>query len=170
MWTPDRSSSTPLYLQIADHIERRIAYGEFPPGSLLPSERRFATQLGVNRSTIVQAYEQLRAHGLIEGQTGSGTRVSLYKWVVIPKHSPNWKQYAEGGTFLPNLPFLRRIREEAHNRNTPIIDFASGELSPELCPNEDFRQLLQEHPFYEQLGYVNPQGYVPLREALVSLP
>lgn len=47
MWMPDRGSSQPLYQQIADDIERRIAYGEFPPGSLLPSERKLAAQLGV---------------------------------------------------------------------------------------------------------------------------
>ncbi|MDF2671563.1 MAG: GntR family transcriptional regulator [Paenibacillus sp.] len=167
MWTPDRKSSKPLYHQIADYIERRIAYGEFPPGSLLPSERKFASQLEVNRSTVVQAYDQLRAQGLIEGRTGSGTRVSLYKWGVTPKHTPNWRQYVEGGTFLPNLPFLRRIREEAHN-HAHMIDFASGELSPDLCPNDAFRQLLQDRPFHDHLGYDNPQGYVPLRETLVT--
>lgn len=80
MWMPDRRSSQPLYQQIADDIERRIAYGEFPPGSLLPSERRLAAQLGVNRSTVILAYAELRALGIIESRSGSGTRVSKYKW------------------------------------------------------------------------------------------
>src|SRR5690606_33470868 len=74
--------------------------------------------------------------------------------------------YLDGSTFLPNLPLLRRIREEAQHGG--MIDLASGELSPELSPNDDFRSLLQKHPFQEQLGYVDPQGYGPLRIALVS--
>ncbi|MBJ8194191.1 winged helix-turn-helix transcriptional regulator, partial [Bacillus cereus] len=69
MWKPDRYSSLPIYQQIADEIERRISYGEFPPGSLLPSERKLAEQLGVNRSTVILAYAELRALGIIESRT-----------------------------------------------------------------------------------------------------
>jgi DNA-binding transcriptional MocR family regulator len=167
VWKPDRSSQQPLYQQIADYMERRISYGEFPPGSLLPSERKLAELLGVNRSTIVLAYEELRALGIIESRTGSGTRVSKYKWGATPKHTPNWHRYVEGGNFLPNLPFLRRIRETLQN-GTAMIDFASGELSADLSPNEEIRLIINEHPFSEHLGYDNPQGFVPLREALVS--
>jgi DNA-binding transcriptional MocR family regulator len=167
MWKPDRTSKKPIYQQIADDMERRIAYGEFPPGSLLPSERKLADQLGVNRSTVVQAYEELRASGLVESRKGSGTRVSRYKWGITPNQTTNWRQYVEGGTFLPNLPFIRRIREELR-KGYPIIDFASGELAPDLFPNESIRLLLQNNPFQEQLGYEDPQGYLPLRETLVS--
>jgi DNA-binding transcriptional MocR family regulator len=167
MWKPDRSSKQPIYLQITDEMERRISFGEFPPGTLLPSERKLADLLGVNRSTIVQAYQELRASGIVESSKGSGTRVSLHKWGVTPKQTPNWKQYVEGGTFLPNLPFIRRIREELRSRGA-IIDFASGELSPDLFPNEIIRKLLQRHPFQEHLGYEDPQGFSPLRSSLVS--
>ncbi|MDF2962616.1 MAG: PLP-dependent aminotransferase family protein, partial [Paenibacillus sp.] len=167
MWKPDRSSKKPIYQQITDDMERRISYGEFPPGSSLPSERKLADQLGVNRSTVVQAYEELRASGLVESSKGSGTRVSKHKWGITPKQTPNWKQYVEGGTFLPNLPFIRRIREELRKGDS-LIDFASGELSPDLFPNQIIRELLQKQPFQEQLGYEDPQGFSPLRESLVT--
>lgn len=58
MWKPDRLSDQTLFQQIADDLERRISYGEFPAGSLLPSERKLAEQLGVNRSTVIQAYAE----------------------------------------------------------------------------------------------------------------
>ncbi|EJW16444.1 GntR family transcriptional regulator [Paenibacillus alvei] len=45
MWKPDRSSKQPLYQQIAAYIERSIYNGEFSPGSILPSERKFAEQI-----------------------------------------------------------------------------------------------------------------------------
>ncbi|MEC0242604.1 PLP-dependent aminotransferase family protein [Paenibacillus dokdonensis] len=167
MWKPDRQNKKPLYEQIADHIEQRISYGEFPPGSLLPSERKLAEQLGVNRSTVILAFAELRSMGIIESRSGSGTCVSNTKWGATPKHTPNWKRYAEGGSFLPNLPFLRRIRE-ALNQNTSLIDFASGELSGDLAPLDEITKLMSEHPFPSYLGYVNPQGYVPLRQALVT--
>ena len=167
MWKPDRQSGKPLYEQIADHIEQRISYGEFPPGSLLPSERKLAAQLGVNRSTIIMAFDELRAIGIIESKTGSGTRVSTTKWEVAPKHTPNWKRYSEGGNFLPNLPFMRKIRE-ALARDPSLIDFASGELAADLAPIEEISSLMSENRYTSYLGYDNPQGYIPLRQALVS--
>jgi GntR family transcriptional regulator of abcA and norABC len=167
VWKPDRTSSQTLYRQIADEIERRISYGELPPGSLLPSERKLAEQLGVNRSTVVLAYEELRALGIIESRTGSGTRVSKFKWGATPKHTPKWHRYVEGGHFLPNVPFLRRIREVLQQNGT-LIDFASGELASDLSPNEEISALMKENTFSEYLGYDNPQGYDLLREKLVS--
>lgn len=167
MRMPDRRSSQPLYQQIADDIERRIAYGEFPPGSLLPSERKLAAQLGVNRSTVILAYAELRALGIIESRSGSGTRVSKYKWGATPKHTPNWHRYCEGGSFLPNVACLRRIRE-ALQQDSALIDFASGELGADLSPVEEINALIDENHYTGYLGYDNPQGFLPLREALIS--
>ncbi|MFF2889117.1 PLP-dependent aminotransferase family protein [Paenibacillus sp. NPDC057967] len=166
MWKPDRQSKKPLYAQIADHLEQRISYGEFPPGSLLPSERKLAEQLDVNRSTVILAFSELRSMGIIEGRSGSGTRVTMTKWGATPKHTPNWKRYAEGGNFLPNLPFMRRIRE-ALAQSPSLIDFASGELSADLAPSEEISSLMSRHEYTAYLGYDHPQGYVPLREVLV---
>lgn len=167
MWKPDRNNAQPLYLQIADDLERRISYGEFPPGSSLPSERKLATQLGVNRSTVVLAFAELRSLGIIESLPGSGTRVSTHKWGATPKHTPNWHRYAEGGSFLPNLPFLRRIRE-ALRMNPSIIDFASGELGGELAPVAEMNALIREQDDNSYLGYDNPQGWIPLRQTLIG--
>ncbi|MBJ9987624.1 MocR-like pyridoxine biosynthesis transcription factor PdxR [Paenibacillus sp. S28] len=166
MWGLDRESKKPLYQQIADHIERRISFGEFPPGSLLPSERKLAEQIGVNRSTVVQAFAELRSLGIIESRSGSGTRVSQFKWGASPKHTPNWNRYAEGGSFLPNLPFLRRIRE-ALSLDPSLVDFASGELAADLAPTSEISEIMSSHQYASYLGYDNPQGYIPLRQALV---
>lgn len=123
--------------------------------------------MGVNRSTVVLAYEELRARGLIESYTGSGTRVSLNKWSHTPKQTPNWRQYVEEGQFLPNPPFMRRIRNSLL-KDRQLIDFASGELARELTPSREIARLMQEHPFLEHLGYENPQGSPGLREVVVS--
>ncbi|OPA79234.1 GntR family transcriptional regulator [Paenibacillus selenitireducens] len=167
MWKPDRLSAQPLYQQIANDLERRISYGEFPPGAMLPSERKLAEQLGVNRSTVILAYAELRSLGIIESRSGSGTRVSKYKWGATPKHTPNWHRYVEGGSFLPNLPFLRRIRE-ALQQNPELIDFASGELASDLAPAEEINALMKVNQYTEYLGYNHPQGYAPLRKSLVQ--
>ena len=100
-WEVDREADKPLYQQIFEIIEEKIAYGELPSGSLLPSERKLAEQLKVNRMTIVHVYDELQASGLVERKKGSGTRVSTHKWVILPKGVTNWRKYIESGSFLP---------------------------------------------------------------------
>ncbi len=165
VWKPNRESKQPIYRQIAAELERSIASGELPPASTLPSERRLAQQLGVNRSTIIQAYDELRAAGLVESAVGSGTRVSSSKWGVHSAQAPNWQRYTDGGAFLPNLPLMRKVREAAQ-RGEGMIDLASGELSEDLFPGELVQSILQQRPFSGYLGYDDPQGNLALRRAI----
>ncbi|MCM3736825.1 PLP-dependent aminotransferase family protein [Bacillus cytotoxicus] len=166
-WTLDTNSKIPIYQQVVDYIERRIVYGELPPGSFLPSERKLAEQLNVNRSTITTAYNELRAMGIVESTTGKGTRVSTHMWGVSPKSTPNWKGFVEGGTFLPNLPLLRYIREQMQ-QNDNIIDFANGELGCDLFPHQQLQTILREQPLTQSLSYDHPQGHLPLRQAVAA--
>jgi len=166
-WKLDLDSKIPIYLQVVDYIERRIMYGELPPGSSLPSERKLAEQLQVNRSTITTAYNELRAMGIVESTTGKGTRVSTQMWGVSPKFAPNWSGFVEGGTFLPNLPLLRYIREEVQ-QNENIIDFANGELGCDLFPHQQLQAILHQQPLTQSLSYDHPQGYLPLRKIVAK--
>ncbi|MEP4036357.1 PLP-dependent aminotransferase family protein [Pseudophaeobacter sp.] len=71
----DRAASTPVFEQICAAIRLRAASGDMASGSKLPPTRVFATELGVSRSTIVTAYEQLVAEGYLSSQQGSGYRL-----------------------------------------------------------------------------------------------
>ncbi len=71
----DRESPVPIYLQIAQQLRQSILDGEPPTGGRLPPERRLANLLGVNRTTVVNAYRELAADGLVSGQVGRGTVV-----------------------------------------------------------------------------------------------
>lgn len=71
----ERDSQTPIYMQIARQVRQSILDGEPPAGTKLPPERRLANLLGVNRTTIVNAYRELAADGLVSGQVGRGTIV-----------------------------------------------------------------------------------------------
>src|SRR5215468_11384525 len=67
----------PLHRRIYDELRRQILDGRLRRGARLPSTRSLAVDLRVSRSTIVQAFEQLRAEGYIESVTRGSTRVSL---------------------------------------------------------------------------------------------
>ena len=62
--------------QLCRAIRERVRAGRLGAGEPLPSTRALALSLGIARSTVVQAYERLRAEGYVETVRGSGTRVS----------------------------------------------------------------------------------------------
>ena len=71
----DRASDTPLYVQIRAQIADIAIRGRHA-GARLPSTRLLARMLGVSRNTIVTAYEELAADGVIEGRAGSGMLIA----------------------------------------------------------------------------------------------
>lgn len=166
-WTVNREGDKPIYQQIFEYIEEKIAYGEYPPGSRLPSERKMAEQLNVNRMTIVHVYDELQASGLVERKKGSGTRVSTHKWGILPKGVTNWRKYIEGGTFLPTYPLIKKIRDEAKVMKGGL-NMAGGELAADLFPASFLEASFNQHAFPSNLGYVHPQGHLKFRETLAS--
>ena len=72
----DASRQRPLYLQIIQAVIRDIESGRLVPGTYLPSTRELARMLGVNRKTVVLAYEDLIAQGWLTTAATRGTLVS----------------------------------------------------------------------------------------------
>jgi len=71
----DFRSGEPIYIQIADQVERQIADRELKPGDQLPTVRELADQLEVNFNTVARAYRILDENGVISTQQGRGTYV-----------------------------------------------------------------------------------------------
>ena len=65
----------PKYAQVIDGIQRRIESGEYPPGSMLPSEHQLSEEFRVVRATVARALRILRDDGWIETQQGKGSFV-----------------------------------------------------------------------------------------------
>ena len=65
----------PKYAQVVAEIKRRIEQGDYPAGSLLPSEHQLVAEFGVSRPTIVKALSSLRQDGWIDTQQGRGSFV-----------------------------------------------------------------------------------------------
>ncbi|XTZ18214.1 GntR family transcriptional regulator [Micromonospora echinospora] len=73
----DLHSGVPRHRQLADVLRARIRSGEWPPGSLLPSETRLSQEYGLGRGTVRRAVAILRAEGLVDVASGRGTRVRI---------------------------------------------------------------------------------------------
>ncbi len=65
----------PKYAQVIAELQRRIESGEYPPGSLIPSEHQLSAEFGTARPTVVRALRVLRQEGWIETQQGKGSFV-----------------------------------------------------------------------------------------------
>lgn len=70
-----RQNDEPMYAQFAESIRRDIASGRFQVGARLPGSRSMADALGVSRTVVLMAYEQLESEGYLASRSGSGTYV-----------------------------------------------------------------------------------------------
>lgn len=66
----------PMYLQIIEQIQRRIAVGDWPPGYELPSIRALAAALQISVITVKRAYLDLERDGVIVTRQGKGSFVA----------------------------------------------------------------------------------------------
>ena len=71
-FTLSRDSDLPLFTQVSDLVRQNIIDGQLQQNHRLPPSRSLAIELGVSRTTVVVAYDQLAAEGYIEGRRGSG--------------------------------------------------------------------------------------------------
>ncbi|GGK76280.1 GntR family transcriptional regulator [Sphaerisporangium melleum] len=72
----DRAASTPLAVQLGDQLRASMRGGTLRSGERLPSSRALAALLGVSRTVVTEAFQQLYAEGWLEGRHGSGTYVA----------------------------------------------------------------------------------------------
>ena len=72
----DRAAAVPLRKQLEQALRELIRSGGLQAGTLLPSSRTLAADLGVSRRLVVDAYEQLAAEGYLSSHERSATLVA----------------------------------------------------------------------------------------------
>lgn len=65
----------PLHAQLTRALRSAILDGRLRAGAKLPPTREFAAELGLSRTTVLTAYEQLRVEGFLSARTGAGSYV-----------------------------------------------------------------------------------------------
>ncbi|CAM5782136.1 MULTISPECIES: MocR-like pyridoxine biosynthesis transcription factor PdxR [Brevibacillus] len=165
-WKPDKHADLPVYLQIIQYIKEKIASGEWPVHTRLPTQRAMAEAWGVNRSTVVTALDELKAEGLIESVVGSGTVVSNNTWSVLASAAPpDWMSYVQTGDHPSNMQTIQDINK--YESDPSMIRLGTGELSPDLLPLRETEEILGSlRGRLTHLGYSEPKGWLPLRKAV----
>lgn len=71
-----QTDGRPMYLQIMEQVQQRVAVGDWEPGTKLPSIRELAVNLRVSVITVKRAYLELERTGVIVTQHGKGSWVA----------------------------------------------------------------------------------------------
>ena len=172
----DARSEVPLYRQIIARIAALAESGALPPGTRLPASRALAAALGVDRSTVCRAFQELWALGYVDSRPGSFTTIRRRARTVAPLDPPGPSRIDWAGRPAVGGPRLQAAwrRDETRRRRAAaagVIDFMPLSPDPRLLPVTAFRQCLQAAlatQGAELLQYGDPRGYGPLRETIAA--
>ena len=166
----DRDGDEPLFRQIENWLRDGIASGGLPPSMRLPSSRALASDLGVSRITVANAYARLDRDGLIASHEGSGT------FVAAPVPTPPPAPESDGQSW----PLWQRDRglpaavHVAPSRppHPELIAF-TGVGDPRMFPVNEFARTIKEVLARDGTSALEygafDHGYGPLRETVVQL-
>jgi GntR family transcriptional regulator/MocR family aminotransferase len=162
-----------LQEQICSNIRRSIAHGLIGPDHRLPSTRALAAQLGVSRTTVLTALEQLHAEGYLVSRERSGIFVAgvLPDQVVgqeipsAPLQSRHPLLSMRGRMLAESRAPDRRLagtEARAFRAGTPALDLFPARLWAQTA--RDCIRSMQS----AQLDYASPTGIRSLREAIAE--
>jgi GntR family transcriptional regulator/MocR family aminotransferase len=158
----DGKDSESTFRRIASQLRERIHAGTLPDGTRLPPSRELAAQLGVARNSVVDAYEELLADGLLEGQ---GRRGTFVRAGAIRLSTASGRE--------DSMPVaLRRHAASFHEEtgaSQPAFDWRAGQANARSLPLDVWRAACREAGrTLPPQDYGDPCGDPGLREAIVE--
>ena len=169
---PLSEGAGPLFRQVYLGLRQAILSGSLRKGERIPSTRELAEQLGISRTVVVLAYDQLLAEGFVVGRGGSGTYVAesleadrarssahLTRFRLSRYGAAVERRAADALAQGPGVP--RPLR----------YDFASGRTEVESFPFELWRRMLlanARRASLRELDYGPAGGRLALREAIAA--
>ena len=168
----DRKDSKPLYRQVYDGYRTAIVNGRLRAGQRVPSTRILASDLGVSRIPILNAYAQLTAEGYFLGQVGVGTVISrsLPDQIAVSGARGSGPAKAPRSRLLPKRTSLLDAAEDVPWRRGWGA-FCVSQVAFEDFPFPVWNSLVTRHcrsACAKSFDYGNPMGSKDLREAVAT--
>lgn len=154
---------------IYDLLRAQIADGTLPAGARAPSTRGLAAELGVSRTTVTAAYEQLAAEGYLVTSTGRVAQVAKPLTGPAPPDLPTKRRTRSAPTLSDFGHRLQDIGMPALTQAEPArFDFLYGAVACRDFPALAWRRAYQAELLQQQhrLYYGPPEGDASLRSAL----
>jgi len=170
---PLRDTGTTAHRWLYSALRAEILEGRLRPGARLPGTRDLANQYSLSRGTIVNAFEQLKSEGYVDGSVGSGTYVSK----VLPEELLHLTREARAqqstqrkprrrisdyGKRVTLFPGLEARPPRAFRTNLPALNLFPIELWAQITARR-----LRRASTNLLLG-CDPLGYRPPREAVAD--
>jgi GntR family transcriptional regulator, transcriptional repressor for pyruvate dehydrogenase complex len=152
-------SSEPLFLRVAEQIERFVAGNGLAPGDRLPGERELCELLGVSRASVREALRSLETRGLVRVRHGKGV------FVAAPDEGERalqrFSRLREVG--LEELFAMREVLE------VPAAGWAATEATDEqlaslIATFEQHEQAVRSQAGPEQLRVVDARLHLQIAE------
>lgn len=171
-----RQGGEALHWQLYTAFQAAILNGVFTPGTRLPSTRSLADDLGVSRTTVLQAFDRLVSEGYATARSGAGTRVST----TLPTTSARVSTSRElgPGSGVPDHPVRLSRAALAHldefrdpRPQYRMVPFALGLPAIDEFPVALWARLVGRRwrtTARELLGFTDVCGYPPLRESIAQ--
>ncbi|MGQ4598336.1 MocR-like pyridoxine biosynthesis transcription factor PdxR [Nocardia sp. R6R-6] len=143
----DRDLPQPLAAQLADQLRHAATTGPLRGGDRLPSTRVLAHRLGVSRTVVAAAYDQLHAEGWISGKRGSGTYLTTAPAAVpAPATAPRGADTAPHLLDLaPGAPCVEAIDPAAWRRAWRAAADHAPLVRKDRAGEPEFRTAVTEH-------------------------
>ena len=161
----------PLHRQVYGRVREAILDGRLRPGARLPSTRTLAGDLGISRQTAEEAFAQLDAEGFLVRRVGDGTYVGEIPPEGPEKPAPRQPAPVKAATRALSRRGREMAQRPACDDPAALRPFRGGLPDPEAFPLELWQRLqarLCRREGRRLLGYGEPAGYAPLREAVAS--
>jgi GntR family transcriptional regulator/MocR family aminotransferase len=163
----DRAADAPVFRQIYLQLRSAILSGTLRPATKLPSTRDLAVQLGVSRSAVVSAFEQLLAEGYASGKKGAGTYIAPglpEPFEAIHGRKKRLASVAKTAASSRDLRGFADVTEQSDERpfnlGRTLVDARTAELWRKLSART-LRSLGRHH-----FGYADPHGMLELRKSV----
>ncbi|WP_158882867.1 PLP-dependent aminotransferase family protein [Rhodanobacter sp. L36] len=153
----------PQYAQLTRAMKSAILDGRIAAGTRLPPTRELSRELELSRTTVLSAYEQLRAEGFIDGRVGSGSYVSTLKSgaaLNAPQQTIEApSRYAQRARQVQNRGIARMHRELRYN-----LQYGEPSINPAL--GSAWGRALARATVYTPLESTGAQGLLALRQQI----
>lgn len=149
-----KDNEVPKYIQIYLHIRRLIDANKLKDGEKLLTIRELSESLGVNKSTVINAYKKLEDDGYAVQKIGSGTFVKKRDGAKSIK-----RQYSE---------MFKKINSDTLKK---YIDFTGETTSSSFFPVSVFKEVINdvlERDGVNALVYQELLGFEGLRKSIVN--
>jgi GntR family transcriptional regulator/MocR family aminotransferase len=170
----DHRAARPVSTQLYAGLRELMLSGAMVAGDRLPATRTLARDLGLSRTTVIDAFDRLLAEGLVESRVGAGTFVSAALKLDRPQPPPlDGRVVASRARPRLSRAMGRAVDRFSKRQRLPHVPGAFVTALPafDAFPMAQWARVAAKHwrgARQEVMGYGEPCGHPALRRAIAG--